>query len=56
MSLPLCSWKMSVSVCLLHVISVSVCCSLDSHLQVMFFKVLEDCLKLLCGIIVAALR
>ena len=37
-------------------LSWCVCCSSDSHLQVMVFKVLEDCLKLSCGIIVAALR
>lgn len=37
-------------------LSRCVCCSPDSHLQVMFFKVLEDCLKLSCGIIVAVLR
>ena len=43
--------------CINHVLSAcGVCCSPDSHLQVMFFKVLENCLKLSCGIIVAALR
>lgn len=45
-----------VECCLLHVISVGVCCSPDSHLQVMFFKVLEDCLKLSYGIIGAQRR
>ena len=33
-----------VEYCLLHMISVGMCCSPDSHLQVMFFKVLEVCL------------
>ena len=33
--------------CINHVLSAcGVCCSPNSHLQVMFFKVLEDCLKL----------
>ena len=46
-----------VECCLLHVISVGVCVlfvGLTSTSDV--FKMLEDCLKLSCGIIVAALR
>ena len=37
-------------------LSWCMCCSSDSHLQVMFFKVLEDCLKLSYGIIGAQRR